>query len=307
MRKRNVAYLVDKLFWVLVLILPLICYVVYCFNIPPNVNTNDYMEIEYLQNTNVIKIDTGYYASANVRIVADISIQQNGMLFGCANGASGLLFDTRTTASSRYGSFTYILADSPLYDDTLNVRYVFDVSNSGIYQNDALLFTPNVSSYNSGYAICFYGANDYSTAGHMSVYSFKVYNGSDLVRYYVPVMRANDRQVGFYEKVSGDFIPMFNNVIAGDVISETSNAGNLPTLDYVMQKMGFTISTDNIVYKTLDGIFGANGVLPFVISQSALIYMTYFVFVELIHLAVDFLVFIPRLCHKWMGDLTNEN
>lgn len=60
------------------------------------------------------------------------------------------------------------------------------------------------------------------------------------------------------------------------------------------------------VYTALEDIFGVNGILPLftgATGTAVLSYMTYFVNVLIIHLAVDFLVFIPRLAHKWMDKL----
>ena len=35
--------------------------------------------------------------------------------------------------------------------------------------------------------------------------------------------------------------------------------------------------------------------------------MTWFISAHIIHIFVDFIVFIPRLCHKWMGKATQED
>lgn len=66
--------------------------------------------------------------------------------------------------------------------------------------------------------------------------------------------------------------------------------------------------SDSIVYSSLAELFGPDGILPlFTDSSIYLRYMAYFVSVEIVHLAVDFLVFIPKLCHKWLGMLTSTN
>lgn len=60
------------------------------------------------------------------------------------------------------------------------------------------------------------------------------------------------------------------------------------------------------VYTALNDIFGADGILPLFTGTTGVAimsYMTYFVNVLIIHLAVDFLVFIPRLAHKWLDKL----
>lgn len=64
--------------------------------------------------------------------------------------------------------------------------------------------------------------------------------------------------------------------------------------------LGLNIFVDNPILANLSSIFGENGILPFFVSNDILIYMSYFICVFIIHLFVDFLLFIPRFAHKWM-------
>lgn len=84
----------------------------------------------------------------------------------------------------------------------------------------------------------------------------------------------------------------------------TSVSESLPSFLSFMQ--GFGISSESIVYSALADLFGAEGILPMFTagSNAVLLYLSYFVMVQIIHLAIDFLVFIPRLSHKWMEKLT---
>ena len=69
--------------------------------------------------------------------------------------------------------------------------------------------------------------------------------------------------------------------------------------------------SDSLVTGVLFDIFGLDGIIPiFGSSYGALgdcifMYFGYFVGIYLIHLCVDFLLFIPRLAHKWMNSLTS--
>ena len=58
--------------------------------------------------------------------------------------------------------------------------------------------------------------------------------------------------------------------------------------------------TSNVVYVTLNGIFGSSGVFP-TFGPSFLFFVTYLINVELIHVFYDVIVFIPRLAHKWIS------
>lgn len=82
---------------------------------------------------------------------------------------------------------------------------------------------------------------------------------------------------------------------------------NTPMTFYNEFLSWFNLSTGNFVYDALEDLFGTGGILPlFTGNWSFFIsYATYFISVMLLHLAVDFLVFIPRLAHKYMNCLTN--
>ena len=56
------------------------------------------------------------------------------------------------------------------------------------------------------------------------------------------------------------------------------------------------------IYLGLDAIFGENGYLPCIGSNTSfiLLYFAYFIYMNLIHIAVDVLVFLPRLFHQWI-------
>lgn len=67
----------------------------------------------------------------------------------------------------------------------------------------------------------------------------------------------------------------------------------------------FGINDSNIIYTTLGELFGGSGIFPlFTDSSPYLLFFTYLVVIELMHLFVDFLVFIPRLAHKWFDSFT---
>ena len=69
----------------------------------------------------------------------------------------------------------------------------------------------------------------------------------------------------------------------------------------------FGLNTNNVIYNSLSDLFGFDGVLEFfVVDSSLLLYFAYFVVVEVLHIVVDVLVFIPRLAHKWMNKFTSE-
>ena len=81
------------------------------------------------------------------------------------------------------------------------------------------------------------------------------------------------------------------------------HCSELLSLSQFISNMGINLVTDNIILNCLNNIFGASGILPLFSSNDILIVLSYFVSVYLIHLAIDFLLFIPRLSHNWLNKL----
>lgn len=79
------------------------------------------------------------------------------------------------------------------------------------------------------------------------------------------------------------------------------------TLSSVFNHVGLSVATNSVVYTTLVSICGSAGVLPLFGSLDILMYLTYFVNVFIVHLLVDFVLFIPRLAHKWMSKFGGDD
>lgn len=79
--------------------------------------------------------------------------------------------------------------------------------------------------------------------------------------------------------------------------------GNIVSLSNALETMGLKVLENNQILTNLSEIFGSNGVLPLFVSADILLYISYFICVFLIHLFVDFLLFIPRIAHKWLNKL----
>ena len=96
---------------------------------------------------------------------------------------------------------------------------------------------------------------------------------------------------------------------------------SLPIIFYVVYLFGVDVdpvsvinffnenfgSISNIVSDSFNQIFGTSGVLPLFSSDSFVLeFLTYFISCVIIHLAVDFLLFIPRIAHVWMSCFVNR-
>lgn len=73
-----------------------------------------------------------------------------------------------------------------------------------------------------------------------------------------------------------------------------------------MKSLGLVDS--GLIYKSLSDLFGTGGILPLFSAENnaILVFLSYFVSVEIVHLAVDFLLFIPRIGHKYMNTFTQN-
>ena len=73
-----------------------------------------------------------------------------------------------------------------------------------------------------------------------------------------------------------------------------------------MKNLGLMDS--GIIYKSLSDLFGSTGILPLFSAgdNAILLFLRYFVSVQIVHLAVDFLLFIPRIGHKYMNTFTQN-
>lgn len=103
-----------------------------------------------------------------------------------------------------------------------------------------------------------------------------------------------DRLMWFLIYTFPIWIVLFNAFITplGDILTTITECSFV--VDFV--------NTD--VYSVLNDIFGERGLIPMFMGDTGsavLSYMTYFVYVLLIHLAVDFLVFIPRIAHNLLS------
>ena len=76
------------------------------------------------------------------------------------------------------------------------------------------------------------------------------------------------------------------------------NGQNGITMSTVFSSCGFGIVVDNVVVDSLMSIFGVGGLFPLFATNDLIVYFVYFIFVNIIHIVVDVLLWIPRFAHK---------
>ena len=83
--------------------------------------------------------------------------------------------------------------------------------------------------------------------------------------------------------------------------------GTMASLSSAMSSFGLDILGTNQVYVVLSDIFATTGILPLFVANDLIMYFTYFISVFIVHLFVDFILFIPRIAHKWLNKLYGGN
>lgn len=100
---------------------------------------------------------------------------------------------------------------------------------------------------------------------------------------------------------------IFNFIVANTTLVNTEGVGSVAELMYdafdsVFDVVGYDWSSD-LVYTTVDDIFGLNGIFPVFRANSVIIkFLCYYFYVNILHLLIDFLLFIPKLCHKLLDN-----
>lgn len=79
-----------------------------------------------------------------------------------------------------------------------------------------------------------------------------------------------------------------------------SDKSNIPSfLSFMQDSIGLDLSR-TLIYEQLSSLLGSSGILDlFGDTESIFVFLAWFVSVEISHLFVDFLLFIPRLSHKF--------
>lgn len=82
----------------------------------------------------------------------------------------------------------------------------------------------------------------------------------------------------------------------------------VPSFNSFLIKLGFDYQQGNVFYSVLAQLFGSMGVFPlFVDSGGIILYLTYVLTMEVLHVCFDVIVFIPRLAHKWISKAVQDD
>ena len=85
---------------------------------------------------------------------------------------------------------------------------------------------------------------------------------------------------------------------------EPGSSATLINLSTFFNELGFAFVENNLIFESLAALFGDGGILPLFASDVPFTIFTWFICCTIARLAVEFLLFIPRLSLKWLRKCT---
>ena len=101
------------------------------------------------------------------------------------------------------------------------------------------------------------------------------------------------------------FLPVLGYLLY--LIAEPNTGTNLVPISDFFNNIGIGFITDNVIVNTLKRLFGAEGILPLFATNAPFEIFGWFICTYMGHIAVDFILLIPRICHKFMEKFTQRD
>lgn len=173
-----------------------------------NAEPSPYTLMNYLEVTSSgAYIDTGVANTSTAYFEIDFQYTgtptNNDGVFGAMG--SGIEFVVNS-----YGGVSYAICDSgrAVFTSENLLRHVVKGDSSGVYIDGVLGASANWSRATGLnyllFAFNYQNSTRYYT-GHAKIYSVKIWNGSTLVRHFIPVIRNSDNEIGMYDQVNDVF------------------------------------------------------------------------------------------------------
>jgi hypothetical protein len=174
----------------------------------------EYQWVEYIASSGTQYIDTGIRATTTTRIILDFRYNPKpttGSYNGYTHGSSNGHFQFGANATDFYimisKSSTWVDTGVPVDTE----RHVWDLSKASPKLDDTLINNTTTSAFvnNTNHGSLYLFAR-HTTSGptyycSMEVYSCRIYDGSTLVRDFVPALRVSDSVAGLYDLVNDSF------------------------------------------------------------------------------------------------------
>ena len=170
-----------------------------------------YYEVDYIASSGTQYIDTGIRPKTTTRVILDFrytSKPTTGSYNGYTHGTSGhFQFGANATefVARLSKSTAWIYTGVPVDTE----RHVWDLARGNLKLDGTTFNTDttfaNSSSYRNLYLFARHNATSVDYPSSIEVYSCKIYDGSTLVRDFVPALRVSDSVAGLYDLVNDTF------------------------------------------------------------------------------------------------------
>lgn len=174
-----------------------------------------FIELDFVESDGTQCLDTGISPNAQTRVVCDclFTTTNSSQRCGMVKGSALFMWGRESAYAGRYGSIISTSwndrEDSGV--DWERGRHVFDLK-SGSQKLDDVEYGTHVMTSTSTQSLWLFGTHYESQAAvnypcHMRLYACQIYNGTELVRDYVPVRNA-EGVIGLYDRCpGGGFVP----------------------------------------------------------------------------------------------------
>ena len=174
---------------------------------------SEYQEVEYIESDGNQYIDTGIESKGTIgfsikyEIYNSFTTEENfGAVFGGRYGRQNMEIQINTYADFDTGVYRYGNTSNPAL---MNENTINEISYKGNeYITNGTVNNINRQTFNSGYNIYIFGVNkagSISELSSMKLYNFKLYDGDELVRNFIPCFRKNDNVIGLYDTANKVF------------------------------------------------------------------------------------------------------
>ena len=187
-----------------------------------DVNNVLYRQVSYISNPNSGYINTGLYANSNTKVECSVKFSEVGR--------SQAIFGARTKDSSTQNSYVVFGLDSNYFRNdfisttnqistiTINTTTTYDIIKQGgtLTVNGTSSATISGTLTNNSKQLCLFAVNQPTINTNQiftgTMYSCKIYNGTTLLRDYVPAIRISDNIYGLFDRLNRIFYTATNSV-----------------------------------------------------------------------------------------------
>lgn len=178
-----------------------------------------YVSLDYIQSSGTQYINSKFNPNQNTRVVVDYQFVEHNTsdwatIFCGRNGQPQLTSPFGVHVSSA-GIYRSDYGNSLISFSTADLnRHRIDKNKGSTYLDGTLVASAAPETFQSSYPISFFACTSGTFVelfAKMRLYFAKIYDNDTLIRYFIPVKRVSDNQVGLFDLVNGLFYGNFGS------------------------------------------------------------------------------------------------